>query len=94
MHTNRRGNGLLRSVGRAFLALDAFVDSSLYNARRGAIASYAAYSAFLDRFHVSGVGKFAVEMACEGLTIGLAGLRFCAGPGSARHSRDRRRRTG
>ena len=66
----------IRAIGRGFLALDAFVDSSLYNARRGAIASYAAYSAFLDRFHVSGVGKFAVEMACEGLTIGLAGLVF------------------
>src|SRR5580704_7702675 len=37
------------------------------------IARYAAISAFFDRFHVSGLGKVAVELACEGLTLGLAG---------------------
>ncbi len=47
-------------LGRAFLALDAFVDSSLFGGKRRAIAAYASYSAFLDRFYVSGLGKFAV----------------------------------
>ena len=60
-------------LGRAFLALDAFIDSSLFRSRRRAIAAYASYSHFLDRFHVSGLGKVAVELACEGLTLGLAG---------------------
>jgi penicillin-binding protein 1A len=60
-------------LGRAFLALDAFIDSSLFRSRRRAIAAYASYSHFLDRFHVSGLGKVAVEIACEGLTLGLAG---------------------
>jgi penicillin-binding protein 1A len=60
-------------LGRAFLALDAFIDSSLFRSRRRAIAAYASYSHFLDRFHVSGFGKVAVELACEGLTLGLAG---------------------
>jgi penicillin-binding protein 1A len=66
-------SAFFKAIGRALLAVDAFVDSSLYSARRGAIAGYASASAFFDRFHVSGVGKFAVEIACEGLTLGLAG---------------------
>jgi penicillin-binding protein 1A len=64
---------LFRLIGRAFLALDAFVDSSVFSGKRRVIAAYASYSAFLDRFHVSGLGKVAVEAACEGLTLGLAG---------------------
>jgi penicillin-binding protein 1A len=67
---------LAKWVGRALLAFDAFVDSSLYEGKRRAVAGYAAYSGFFDRFHVSGGAKIAVEFACEGLTIGLAGLVF------------------
>ena len=73
MSREREKSAFLATIGRAFLALDAFVDSSLYDAKRRAVAAYAAYSAFLDRFYVSGVGKAAVELACEGLTLGLAG---------------------
>jgi penicillin-binding protein 1A len=68
-----RNSALFKFVGRAFLAIDAFIDSSLYDGRRRAIEAYTAYSAALDRLHVSGSGRFAVEMACEGLTLGLAG---------------------
>jgi penicillin-binding protein 1A len=68
-----QSSALFKFIGRAFLALDAFVDSSLFSGKRRAIAAYASYSAFLDRFHVSGLGKIAVEAACEGLTLGLAG---------------------
>ncbi len=73
MSAEEKKSAFLQSVGRAFLALDAFVDSTLYNLRRRAISAYAAYSAFLDRFYVSGLGKAAVEIACEALTLGLAG---------------------
>jgi penicillin-binding protein 1A len=70
---NNLGKSALAFFARAFLALDAFIDSSIFNAKRRAIAGYASYSAFLDRFHVSGLGKIAVEIACEALTLGLAG---------------------
>jgi penicillin-binding protein 1A len=70
---NNLGKSALALFARAFLALDAFIDSSLFAAKRRAIAAYASYSAFLDRFHVSGLGKVAVEVACEALTLGLAG---------------------
>ena len=73
MSEERQKSVFLEAVGRAFLAFDAFIDSSLFNAKRRAVAAYASYSAFLDRFYVSGVGKAAVEIACEGLTLGLAG---------------------
>ncbi len=73
MSEERQKSVFLEAVGRAFLAFDAFIDSSLFNAKRRVVAGYAAYSAFLDRFYVSGVGKAAVEIACEGLTLGLAG---------------------
>jgi penicillin-binding protein 1A len=69
----KQRSAFFEATGRVLLAIDAFVDSSLYSARRRAIASYASASAFFDHFHVSGVAKFAVEMACEGLTVGLAG---------------------
>jgi penicillin-binding protein 1A len=68
-----RKSMFVRILRRGFLALDAFIDSSLFSGKRRLIAAYASYSAFLDRFHVSGLGKFAVEIACEGLTLGLAG---------------------
>ncbi len=73
MFDEKQRSAFFEAIGRALLATDAFVDSSLFSARRRAIASYASASAFFDRFHVSGVAKFAVEMACEGLTLGLVG---------------------
>ncbi|MFV0281136.1 MAG: transglycosylase domain-containing protein [Rhodoblastus sp.] len=65
---------LRKRVGRAALALDSLVDSSLYESNRRARDNYAAFSAFMSRFHVSGLRKLGVELACETLTLGLAGL--------------------
>jgi penicillin-binding protein 1A len=67
---------VVRGIGRAFLALDAFIDSSFYESGRRLRESYASVSAALDRLHVSGFVKFCVEVACEGLNIGLAALIF------------------
>ena len=60
-----RDSALLRTAARAFLALDAFLNSSLFDSRRRAVAAYESISAFFDRFHVSGLAKFAVEMASD-----------------------------
>ena len=59
------------NVRRAFLALDAFIDSSLYDSGQRAKKAYAAFSAFMDRFYVSGFVKLCVEAACESLNIGV-----------------------
>jgi penicillin-binding protein 1A len=56
---------------RATLALDAFIDSSLYDAGQRAKRAYVGFSAFMDRFYVSGFVKLCVETACESLNIGV-----------------------
>ena len=59
----------------ALLAFDAFVDSSLYAGGAWAKESYAAFSAFMDRFHVAGLRRVLTELASETLTLGIgAGL--------------------
>ncbi len=62
-----------RKARRFGLALDAWINSSLYESGQRARARYATFSAFMDRFHVSGAAKLGVELACEGLTLGLGG---------------------
>ncbi|MGE3247695.1 MAG: transglycosylase domain-containing protein [Beijerinckiaceae bacterium] len=56
------------------LAFDSWVNSSMYDSGQRSRERYASFSAFMDRFHVSGLSKAGVELACEGMTIGLAGL--------------------
>ena len=55
------------------LAFDAWINSSLYESGQGARDTYARFAARMDRLHVSGVKKLGVELACETLTLGLAG---------------------
>ncbi len=55
------------------LAFDSWVNSSLYDSGQRTRARYASFAAFMDRFHVSGFSKAGVELACEALTIGVAG---------------------
>jgi penicillin-binding protein 1A len=59
---------------RAFLALDAFIDSALYDAGQRARKAYATFSALMDRLYVSGFVKLCVEAACEGLNVGVVAL--------------------
>ncbi len=78
MRQDRDSGGIFASlrkrVGRAALAVDSFVDSWFYESSRRARDSFASFSAFMDRFHVSGLKKLGVELACETLTLGLGGL--------------------
>ena len=65
---------LLNAASRALLAFDAFVDSSMFNARRTLSSIWRRIDAASDRLHLSGGPRVLVELACEGLTLGLAGL--------------------
>ncbi len=60
-------------VGRALLALDAWLNSSAFEGTRGFHEGYENFSAFMERFHVHGWRRIVVELGCEGLTLGLAG---------------------
>ncbi len=62
-----------RKLKRFALAFDAWVNSSLYESSQRARERYANFSAFMDRFHVSGAAKLGVELSCEVLTAGAAG---------------------
>ncbi|MDH7796351.1 MULTISPECIES: PBP1A family penicillin-binding protein [unclassified Beijerinckia] len=65
--------GLGQKIARALLAFDAWINSSLYESGQQARQRYDTFVAFMDRFHVSGWRKVGVELACETLTLGLAG---------------------
>ncbi len=60
-------------VSRAMLSFDSWIDSSLYDSGRGARDSYDRFAMFMDRFHVSGLKRFGVEVGCEAFTIAIAG---------------------
>ena len=67
-----RSSRLYKGAARALLAIDAFVDSSLYDSKQRARASYAAFATLMDRLHVSGWRRVLVELSCEGSNVGLA----------------------
>ncbi|MEA2831988.1 MAG: penicillin-binding protein, partial [Methylobacteriaceae bacterium] len=68
-----RTSEIMKRLGRALLAFDAWVNSTLFNSSRKFRAAYASFSTFMDRFHVQGWRRLGVEFACEGLTLGLGG---------------------
>jgi len=73
MFERLRSSRLYKRAARALLALDALVDSSLYDSQERARASYAAFAALMDRLHVSGWRRILVELFCEGSNVALAG---------------------
>ena len=67
---------LQKRLRRILLAVDARFDSSVYDAARRAGEIYEDFALFMERFHVSGVARLCVELACETLTLGFVGLVF------------------
>jgi penicillin-binding protein 1A len=63
-----------RSIKRFLLALDAWIDFSLFRSASGARESYERFSTFMDRFHVSGWRRWLNELLSEGATLGAFGL--------------------
>ena len=62
------------ATARALLALDALIDSSMFNAGRALSGAWRRIDAASDRLHLSGAPRVLIEFACEGLTLGLVGL--------------------
>jgi penicillin-binding protein 1A len=61
-------------IQRFFLALDAWVDFSLFRGASGAREAYERFSTFMDRFHVAGWRRGLNELASEAATLGTVGL--------------------
>jgi penicillin-binding protein 1A len=67
---------LWKRIARASLAFDSWVDSSLFESGQSARRFYENFSAYMDRWHVSGWKRWTVEFLCEGLTLGVGGAIF------------------
>ena len=71
MFDGPRSSNLRRKIARALLGADAYVDSSFHSSLDGAKEKYAAFSAYMDGFHISGWRRVLNELACETLTLGI-----------------------
>ncbi|HZL30583.1 MAG TPA: penicillin-binding protein 1A [Pseudolabrys sp.] len=60
-------------IKRAMLAVDAWVDFSVFRSAAGLRETYERFSTFMDRFHTAGWRRIAVELLAEGATLGAAG---------------------
>jgi penicillin-binding protein 1A len=61
-------------LGRRLLDADARVDSFIFQAGAWAREAYERFSAFMDRFHVSGWRRWLIELLSEGATLGTGGI--------------------
>lgn len=61
-------------IKRFLLALDAWIDFSLFRGASGTREAYERFSTFMDRFHVAGWRRLLNELVSEGATIGMFGL--------------------
>ncbi len=62
------------TTSRVLLALDAFINSTMFAAGQKAVGVLETIDEASDRLHLSGAPRIAVELACEALTLGLGGL--------------------
>ncbi|UHD44878.1 PBP1A family penicillin-binding protein [Aureimonas altamirensis] len=58
----------------ALIEVDAWLDSSLWRLFHGFSAAWESVTIFSRKFRVRGFNRVMVELSCEGLTLGLAGL--------------------
>src|SRR5665213_499026 len=56
------------------LAVDAWVDFSVFRSAAGLRETYERFSTFMDRFHTAGWRRIAVELLAEGATLGCVGM--------------------
>ena len=68
------GGGFKRRFGRFLLDLDSRIDFSVFQGGRSLREGYQRFSAFMDRFHVSGLRRLFVEGLSESATLGTGGL--------------------
>ncbi len=62
-----------RAIRNALLGLDSWIDSTFYSLGVDTAELWRSYAGFTERFHVRGATRAAVEIACEGLTLGVFG---------------------
>ena len=69
----RGAGGFGARVRRAMLSFDGWLDSLVFDSGRSLAQAYGDLSIAMERLAVSGWRRWAVELCCEGLTLGLGG---------------------
>ena len=72
-------SAFVRRISRGLLAFDAWINSSMYESGQSVRRGYDNFATFMDRFHVGGGKRIMVEIACEGLTLGVGGALLMLG---------------
>jgi penicillin-binding protein 1A len=67
-----RASAIFKRLYIAHLAFESLMNSSVFGAQRGLRDGYESFVMVMDRFHVSGLKRLGVELACEALTISIA----------------------
>lgn len=62
-----------RSATKWLMSLDSWVDDAMYRFKSGGGETWETLTIFFRRFRVYGLKKAGVELACEGLTMGVVG---------------------
>jgi len=63
-----------KAIARALLALDALIDSTLFDAQRRTLRLLQRIAAASESLRVAGLAKAAIDLTCEGLNVGFVGL--------------------
>ena len=63
-----------QKLAHALLDLDARLDSAVFTTGRGVREGYERFAIFMDRFHVAGFKRWAVETFSEGATLATGAL--------------------
>jgi penicillin-binding protein 1A len=62
-----------RALRNALLGFDSWIDSTFFTLSTDTAGLWRNFSSFMERFHVRGASRVVVELACEGLTLGVFG---------------------
>ncbi len=68
-----RHSASAKRTQRAFLEFDAWLNSVVWGSGHEATAIYERFALFMERFHITGGRRLAVEAGCEAFTVSIAG---------------------
>jgi len=71
-----RQSGFKKAIARALLAFDALIDSSMFSGQRRVVRILQAIAAASERLRLTGLAKIAIDVACEGINVGIVVLIF------------------
>ena len=70
-----RQSAFVTAFKRFSLEIDSWLDSSVWGSGHRASATYERFALFMERFHIAGAKRLAVEVGCETFTVAIgAGL--------------------